>query len=142
MSEEQTIFDRLTRRLTRHIKLAVVMADFALILALAGLVAAGIGHAVARDWLVTSSLTIIGVILAFVIHALLDMQLKMRWAPVPNKSKMAIIVFYVTTIAISAYPIFRDGIRSIGWAAVILIPVLVTMAVMANFTPQEGDAQK
>ena len=138
MSEEQTIFDRLTR----HIKLAVVMAFFALILALAGLVAAGIEHAVARDWLVTSSLTIIGVILVLVIHAIRDMQLKMRWAPVPKKSKMAIIVLYVTTIAISAYPIFRDGIRSIGWAAVILIPVLATMAVMANFTPQEGDVQK
>lgn len=138
MSEGQTIFDRLTR----HIKLAVVMAVFALIFALAGLVAAGIGHAVARDWLVTSSLTIIGVILAFMIHAIIGMQLKMQWAPVPKKSKMAIIVFYVTTIAISAYPIFRDGIRSIGWAAIVLIPVLATMAVMANFTPQDDDVQK
>ena len=138
MSEGHTIFDRLTR----HIKLAVVMAVFALIFALAGLVAAGIGHAVARDWLVTSSLTIIGVILVFVMYVILDMQLKMQWAPVPKKSKMAIIVFYVTTIAISAYPIFRDGIRSIGWAAVILIPVLATMAVMANFTPQDGDVRK
>lgn len=138
MSEEQTIFDQLTR----HIKLAVVMAVFGLIFALAGLVAAQLGRAVARDWLVTSSLTIMGVILVFVIHAVLDMQLKMRWAPVPKKSKVAIIVFYVTTIAISAYPIFRDGIRSIGWAAVILIPVLATMVVMANFTPQDDDVQK
>lgn len=138
MSEEQTIFDRLTR----HIKLAVVMAVFGLIFALAGLVAAQLGRAVARDWLVTSSLTIMGVILVFVIHAVLDMQLKMRWAPVPKKSKVVIIVFYVTTIAISAYPIFRDGIRSIGWAAVILIPVLATMVVMANFTPQDDDVQK
>jgi hypothetical protein len=138
MSEEQTIFDRLTR----HIKLAVVMAVFALMFALAGLVAALIGLAVARDWLITGSLTIIGVMLVFVIRTILDMQLKMRWAPVPRKSKMAIIVFYMTTIAISAYPIFKDGIRSIGWAAIILIPVLATIAVMANFTPQDGDVQK
>ena len=138
MSEEQTIFDRLTR----HIKLAVAMAVIALIFALAGLVAAEVGHAVARDWLVTGSLTIIGVILVFMIHAILDMQLRMRWAPVPRKSKLAIIVSYVTPVAISAYPIFKDGIRSIGWAAVILIPVLATMAVMANFTPQDGDVQK
>ena len=138
MSEEQTLFDRLTR----HIKLAVIMAVFGLMFALAGLVAAQLGRAVVRDWLVTSSLTIMGVILVFVIHAILDMQLKMQWAPVPKKSKMAIIVFYVTTIAISAYPIFRDGIRSIGWAAVILIPVLATMVVMANFTPQDDDVQK
>ena len=138
MSEEQTLFDRLTR----HIKLAVIMAVFSLMFALAGLVAAQLGRAVVRDWLVTSSLTIMGVILVFVIHAILDMQLKMQWAPVPKKSKMAIIVFYVTTIAISAYPIFRDGIRSIGWAAVILIPVLATMVVMANFTPQDDDVQK
>ena len=138
MSEEQTIFDRLTR----HIKaLAAVMA-FVLMLALAGLVAAGIEHAVARDWLITGSLSIVGVILVFMIHAILDMQLKMRWAPVPKKSKMAIIVSYVTTIAISAYPIFKDGIRSIGWAAIVLIPVLATMAVMANFTPQDDDVQK
>lgn len=138
MSEEQTVFDRLTR----HIKLAVVMAVFALMFALAGLVAALIGLAVARDWLITGSLSIAGVILAFMIHAILDTQLKMRWAPVPKKSKMAIIVSYVTTIAISAYPIFKDGIRSIGWAATILIPVLATMAVMANFTPQDDDVQK
>ena len=138
MSEEQTIFDRLTR----HIKLAAVVAVFALMLSLASLVAAEVGHAVARDWLITGSLSIVGVILVFMIHAILDMQLKMRWAPVPKKSKMAIIVSYVTTIAISAYPIFKDGIRSIGWAAIVLIPVLATMAVMANFTPQDDDVQK
>lgn len=138
MSEEQTIFDRLTR----HIKLAVVVAVFALMMSLASLVAAEVGHPVARDWLITGSLSIAGVILAFMIHAILDTQLKMRWAPVPKKSKMAIIVSYVTTIAIAAYPIFKDGIRSIGWAAIVLIPVLASMAVMANFTPQDDDVQK
>jgi hypothetical protein len=138
MSEEQTIFDRLAR----YIKALVAVMAFVLMLALAGLVAAGIEHAVARDWLVTSSLTIIGVILVLVIYAILDMQLKIRWASVPKKSKMTIIVLYVTTIAIAAYPIFKNGIRSIGWAALVLIPVLATMAVMANFTPQDDDVQK
>lgn len=135
MCDEQRGLERFARDFT----IGFSMMTLSVLFVVATMLARAFGYAVTEVWMMNIVFTTVAATLALAIHAILSLRPRLKWDTVPMKYRIALIASYVIVPTLFVSLIQLYGASLIGSVVLIPIPVLVTILVMACYTPQSED---
>lgn len=126
-------------RFARDFTIGFIMMMLLVLFVVAAMLARALGYTVTEVWMMNIVFTTVAAILVLAIHAILSLRPRLKWDPVPMKYRITLIVSYAIVPALFVSLVQLYGVSSIGSVVLVPLPVLVTIMVMACYTPQSED---